>query len=243
MAEHEQRRRHFKAMMAESVECRFVLLQPKAHIIFSESSSSSLSIAFGLFCHFCCSQETARTFCQTFFSTRCMCRCKKLFRNIFIRKLEYWTSNFYFLICFLFQDSSLSCASSVGEFEFRFNVNFKLFLYFNSDLFYLLPNLSSRFSFDSFFWLKPQKCRIQIGIDRLYRCKAFGNWLSLYCEFVSIRFSVFDSLESRFLWLRFSFNYLFDSGKFDQLWDFWKHKTQLKEEVAAIYLWVALMNL
>lgn len=32
-----------------------------------------------------------------------MCRCKKLFRNIFIRKLEYWTRNFisWFVSCFV----------------------------------------------------------------------------------------------------------------------------------------------
>lgn len=88
--------------------------------------------------------------------------------------------------------------------NFEFNVNFKLFLYFNSDL---LPSPRSFFSVlrPLFVWFAPQKCRIQIGIDRLYRCKAFAGWLSswtscsLYCEFATIRFSLFDSLESRFL--------------------------------------------
>lgn len=199
----------------------FITRHNAHHILHNVRTSSS---TFGVFCCFSCSWESARTFCHsfsTFSDSMCWCKKaenKKLRAAIFIRKLEYWSKNVYFLICRFCLRILLCAAVQVRPVNFEFGLMWILNCFcILIAIFYLLPDLSSPFSlFHCFFWFVPQKCRIQIGIDRLYRCcTTFGGWLSswtscsLYCEFATIRFSLFDSLESRFLCLRFSFNYFF----------------------------------
>lgn len=124
-----------------------VLLQRTMHIIFCAMSEHPQPLS-ARFVDVSCPENPRELFCgffalcQTFSDS--MCRCKKLRATIFIRKLEYWSRNVYFLICrFCLKILLCAAASSAGEFRVRFNVNFKLFLYFNSDL---LPSTRSFFS-------------------------------------------------------------------------------------------------
>ena len=116
-----------------------------------------------------------------------MCRCKKLRATIFIRKLEYWSRNVCSLICCFCLRVLLFAAMQVRSVNFELGLMWILNCFcILIAIFYLLPDLSSPFSFHSFLWFVPQKCRIQIGIDRLYRCTTFGGWLSSWTSCFAI---------------------------------------------------------
>lgn len=159
-----------------------VLLQRTMHIIFC-TMSEHLQLLSARFVDVSCPKNPRELFCGfSLLAKHSPTRCVDA--KSFAQRFSYANLNIdqemfiSWFVVFCLKILLCAAASSAGEFRVRFNVNFKLFLYFNSDLLPSTRSFSSPFSLHSFVWFVPQKCRIQIGIDRLYRCKAFGGWLS-----------------------------------------------------------------